>query len=266
MVLNLLDIQKFEDTNVQLKPKEFLIDEVITKALDKTKFLAEQKSITLVRNIHSNAISFFDFDLIMRVLENILINAIKYTHDNGQIRLYTEVKHDSIQLSIADNGQGIPKDKTKYVFDKFFQVQEKKVGNVRSTGLGLTFCKMVIDAHKGKIGVSSELGKGATFWFTLPIKSANVKSLKAPEQQVFFNPQQPDIQLNNNEKELLKPHANTLRAFEVYDYSDIEETLNNITTLSDSVIVAQWVEAMRDTLTSLDENKYSQLLDLIEED
>ncbi len=73
------------------------------------------------------------------------------------------------RLTITDQGPGIPADYRERIFDKYGQVESRQTGRKYSTGLGLTFCKMAVEAHGGSIGVESEEGKGSTFWITLPL-------------------------------------------------------------------------------------------------
>ena len=77
-----------------------------------------------------------------------------------------------IVVIFADRGPGIPPDELELIFDKFVQVDGSALPRNRSTGLGLAFCKMAVEAHGGRIGVDSELGKGSSFWFTLPRRKA----------------------------------------------------------------------------------------------
>src|SRR5881397_2583448 len=110
-----------------------------------------------------------DADVIRRVLENLISNAVKFAKSDGTIRLKVQGNAADVTISVSDDGQGIPPDQHEHIFEKFGQT-ESGVQHRHSTGLGLTFCRLAVEAHEGKIGVQSELGKGSTFWFTLPIR------------------------------------------------------------------------------------------------
>ncbi len=114
-----------------------------------------------------------DQDKLGRTLVNLLGNAIKFTRQGGVITL--TARHDAPQreviFSVSDTGEGIPKEAFERIFEKFGQVETRQGGRKMSTGLGLTFCKMTVEAHGGRIWVEGELGKGSTFSFTLPITS-----------------------------------------------------------------------------------------------
>jgi signal transduction histidine kinase len=108
-----------------------------------------------------------DADVIRRVLENLISNALKFTRSDGTIRVSVQRNVANVTISVSDDGQGIPPDQHKHIFEKFGQTDSGSEHR-HSTGLGLAFCRLAVEAHQGTIGVQSELGKGSTFWFTLP--------------------------------------------------------------------------------------------------
>jgi two-component system sensor histidine kinase/response regulator len=108
-----------------------------------------------------------DPELISRVVVNLVGNAYKFTPSGGQIRLGLVSETDRVRFTVADNGPGIPVEFRGRIFEKFGQAPLGQATRMRSTGLGLTFCKLAIEAHKGKIGIEeAELG-GARFWVEL---------------------------------------------------------------------------------------------------
>lgn len=174
MVSNMLDVYKFEESEIQLNLEESSLSQVINLALSEVKFLARQKSLTLLNEIQSDYVLNLDIDLMKRVFVNIFTNAIKYSANNTRIWLkIEELENQEIKVFIQDEGIGISKENQTKIFDKFSQVKAKSLGKTRSTGLGLTFCKIVIEAHQGKIGVISEEGKGTSFWFTIQASKQN---------------------------------------------------------------------------------------------
>jgi signal transduction histidine kinase len=106
--------------------------------------------------------------LILRVIGNLLGNALKFTPETGAITI-TVTRIDGRPLvEVSDTGPGIPADFLVRIFDKFVQGKEGRRDKRYSTGLGLAFCKLAVEAHGGAIGVSSEVGVGSRFWFELP--------------------------------------------------------------------------------------------------
>lgn len=116
-----------------------------------------------------------DTQRIEQVLFNLLSNAIKCTNE-GFVSLSYEVEGDFVRVSVTDTGIGIAKDKQEAVFDRFVKLDDFRQG----TGLGLSICRMIVEKLGGEIGLRSELGKGSTFWFTLPLANSVAP---APKEQ-----------------------------------------------------------------------------------
>ncbi len=114
-----------------------------------------------------------DSDLIRRMITNLFGNALKFTPEGGIVRVDTRITEDGVQVRVEDTGPGIPKEEQVRIFDQFTRgAAGKGMGTARSTGLGLSFCKLAVEAHSGQIGVESEDGAGSLFWFHLPWNSA----------------------------------------------------------------------------------------------
>ena len=99
---------------------------------------------------------------------NLLGNALKFTQAGGEVKLSVAPTDEGVLISVTDNGPGIPPEDQARIFEKFGQAQTREEGRKHSTGLGLTFCKMVAEAHGGRIWVESEVGKGSTFSVLVP--------------------------------------------------------------------------------------------------
>ena len=113
-----------------------------------------------------------DADLISRVVDNLISNALKYTSSGGQIHLCAEMNGTAVLIQVADDGEGIVPEAAARIFDKFYQVTDADGQPLRrGTGLGLSFCKLVVEAHNGRIWVDSQPGRGSTFSFTLPTET-----------------------------------------------------------------------------------------------
>jgi signal transduction histidine kinase len=111
-----------------------------------------------------------DKENIMIALQNLFTNAINYTLPGGKIEVVYEKVEDAVKVSVKDTGVGIPKHQVGRIFEKFFRGDNVVRMQTQGTGLGLFIAASIIRAHKGRVGVESEEGKGSTFWFTLPLK------------------------------------------------------------------------------------------------
>jgi signal transduction histidine kinase len=140
-----------------------------------------KKNIKIVTAIDENVPKITcDPELVERVFSNLISNALKFTPEEGTITVSLRATGESLEGSVADTGEGIPADCLTKIFDKFQQVQGQHKGG---TGLGLTICRHIVEAHTGKIWVESEIGKGSSFKFTLPRKLANAQ----PAQRLQIN-------------------------------------------------------------------------------
>jgi light-regulated signal transduction histidine kinase (bacteriophytochrome) len=171
LIDDILNVTKIDSGNLDLEFNLRSIADVINESIDILNPLAQQKGITLEVKLGSlECHLFYDFGRILQVVSNILGNAIKFTPEGGRITVAVEkCGPDFVKLAITDSGVGIPQDHLKHVFDRFWQAhQSKRLG----TGLGLAIVKGIVDQHGGEIWVESELEKGSTFHFTLPLRTS----------------------------------------------------------------------------------------------
>jgi len=113
--------------------------------------------------------SLCDSEKIEQVIYNLLSNAIKFTPSNGHIAFGAASDGDYIRVYVKDNGLGIKEEEMDNLFQEFSQLSARPTGGESSTGLGLAISRRIINAHRGKISVESEWGKGSTFYFLLPV-------------------------------------------------------------------------------------------------
>ena len=111
----------------------------------------------------------FDPEAVSEAIINLIDNAVKYSTENKKIILRTGKENNNIFVEVEDNGTGISNEDQNKIFDKFYRITSGNVHNTKGTGLGLTLVKHIVDAHKGKIKLTSELGKGSTFRLTFPL-------------------------------------------------------------------------------------------------
>jgi len=169
MVNNLLDISKMEAGPVPLELERVSVRDLVASAVQEVDYLVREKGIDLdVESVPRDLEVTCDVDKIKRLVVNLLSNAIKFTPARGTSTVSAARNLTSITIAVADNGEGIPKEFHEKIFEKFGQVEARKAGRRRSTGLGLTFCKLAVEAHGGRIWVDSTPGAGSTFRFSLP--------------------------------------------------------------------------------------------------
>ena len=168
IISDLLDVQKLEIGKLRMKKEDSDIKESIIKSVNAILPQAQKSGIELTARAESFIVH-HDSERIKQVLTNLIKNAIIAVEPKkGRIEVMMKETPSEIIISVKDNGMGIPKEKQKDLFKKFYQVDTTLTRERGGSGLGLAICKGIIDNHGGKISVESEEGKGATFTFTIP--------------------------------------------------------------------------------------------------
>lgn len=173
IINNLLDITKMEAGAVDWKKENIDISEVINKAILSCYSLIENKSIEIHDDIEENLpLVVGDKDKIMQVIVNLISNAIKFTNE-GTILCKVRKNENELHISVTDTGIGIDEINYGVIFERFKQVGDTLINKPNGTGLGLSICKTIVEQHKGRIWVESQVKVGSKFTFTLPIKEVN---------------------------------------------------------------------------------------------
>jgi NtrC-family two-component system sensor histidine kinase KinB len=166
LVGDILDVSQLESGQMPLHCEPMAIDPAVAEALHLQSGAMQAKNIRLREQTTPAApLVWADPQLIGRVLQNLLGNAVKFTSQDGEIGLTAEVDGGWLQISVVNTGMGVPPEVKERLFSKFARGSQKERGN----GLGLAFCRLAVEAHHGRIWVESEPGQGAAFRFTLPL-------------------------------------------------------------------------------------------------
>ncbi|MGB0678662.1 MAG: sensor histidine kinase [Polyangiales bacterium] len=170
MVSELLDLEKMERGKLELQRRSCTLPHLVDEAIASIEAVALSQGVRLVCGPLTACCVEVDADRITQVLVNLLANAIKYAPPQSEVRVQAQrVQHHALRLSVQDQGPGIAAEDLPRVFAKFQQVGPQDTRTKGGTGLGLAICKAIITEHGGRIGVDSELGRGTTFWFELPL-------------------------------------------------------------------------------------------------
>ncbi|MEQ9440254.1 MAG: HAMP domain-containing sensor histidine kinase [Cyclobacteriaceae bacterium] len=166
---NMLDITQIESGTLKLSKTESDYVNFIHTVIAANKPLAEQKGQQIILESSVEELRFsFDRTYINQVLTNLLTNAMKYSHANCNIRVILQNDGPLLRTEVVDEGIGIQEQDQEKIFKPFEKTQNRPTAGESSNGLGLAIVKKIIEAHDGKIGFTSEYGKGSTFYFTLP--------------------------------------------------------------------------------------------------
>jgi CheY-like chemotaxis protein len=185
LISDILALSKIQAEKDELEMKPVDLNKIVERSVRALNNLAELKDQHIsVSSQVVNTVIMGNHDALMRVINNLLANSIKFTQQEGSIKiLIREKKPESLQVLVTDNGIGIPENKISYLFDKYSRISQKGTKGEAGTGLGMSIIKELIEMHEGIIGVVSKVGQGTTFTITLP-QPDNLHSQDMKESQV----------------------------------------------------------------------------------
>jgi len=166
---DLLDTERLNSGNFEIQAEEHFLESLADQAFNAVSGLAETNEISIKSELPEEVTITCDGDRIVQVLVNFLSNALKFSKKNSNVWLRARSVQDgkALRVEVTDAGPGIAPEAQASVFEKFKQLAQASATRKEGSGLGLSICKALIEAHGGTIGVDSEVGKGSTFWFEL---------------------------------------------------------------------------------------------------
>lgn len=177
---DLLELERLEAEGAGLDTVHFDVRPLVRDVLVLARGLLEGTDVRLESHVPKNLpMVHGDVKMIQQVLMNLLANAIKFT-PKGHVRLSVRHEGSSLRFEVADTGIGLPPDELQAVFAQFHRLGGLVSPGYEGTGLGLSISKRIVESHHGAIGVESELGRGSTFWFTIPVAGSGLLEARAP--------------------------------------------------------------------------------------
>jgi len=199
VINNILDLSKIEADKLELNPVDFDFREMINKVVNIINFRITEKSQELTVDIDSNIprILICDDQRLAQVITNLLSNAVKFTPEHGVISLCANLsEHEDgackVRFSITDTGVGISEEQQASLFKPFQQAESSTARRYGGTGLGLAITKRIVELMGGSISVSSDLGEGATFAFTVGVEKPDAKVLNDLESKLKKEKKEPE--------------------------------------------------------------------------
>lgn len=250
LINNMLDVHRFESTQVNIELRQFSLAEIIDEARSQVEFLLLEKNLSLKVESDKDFLVSVDKSLVLRVFVNLLTNAIKYSPLNDSITIHCKEKNDFVHVMVSDNGEGIAENKRKKIFESFEQLDPQDSGGVASTGLGLTFVKLALNALDSDVRVDSQVGEGTTFSFDLPLIEDSEKSL---ESLVYA-----ETHFSDEAKKVIGKRMNALRELDLYRVGEIENELANLKGKNGEVDI--WVEEILKSVYAGNKERYEKLL------
>jgi signal transduction histidine kinase len=177
LINNVLDLSKIEAGRMDLALSDYSVQDTVMRVLTSLRPLATQKGLDLVSTVPDDVpLACGDEGRITQCLMNLVGNALKFTHQ-GRVEVAVDLHGDLLHYRVADTGTGIAEDRLETVFTEFRQADATIAGQFGGTGLGLSITKKFVELHGGRIGVESTLGKGSTFWFTVPLRAQTAEAV-----------------------------------------------------------------------------------------
>ncbi|GEM_PF-2276566 len=254
LVDNVLDVYKYKSTDIKIVESDAEITDIVNNSISQVALLASKRSITINIDIKEGYIVSVDTVILDRVLINLMSNAIKFSPVGSTVTVCAKQdSNKSLLLSVADNGEGIPDSMKESVFDRFVQGTNSSNRNRGSVGLGLTFCKMAVEAHNGTISVESGEKQGATFIIVLN----NV--IKDKSNNAVYNTGIQAYDLSNSDIEYLKPFCDKLKSYKIFQIWDINNVLRAIDNKSEGIIM--WRDMVDKAVYNCDDIMFAKLID-----
>lgn len=256
LVHNMLDVHKFESTEVTLEKGVYPLVELISEAKEHVTYLSTEKNVTVDLNVSEGLLVEVDKSYIIRVFINFLSNAIKYSPKNEVVTVSAELVNEQVEIQIMDNGIGIREEDQGQIFNIFKQLNPRNTGAASSTGLGLSYCQLALRAHGSEIRVASEIGKGTQFSFMLPMAAGKSSDIGLSED--FGN-----FRLTNAERNAVLAMLPQLKLFDLHQAAEIEKVLSPLTEQENT---NKWVEEVLQAAYSNNQVHFNSLIRRVEGD
>ena len=171
LVTDLLSLSRYDSNKNKIEKTEFDLGELVKKCQEKLQIEIDKKNHKVENLVTANVpLVYADKSGIERVVLNILSNSIKYTKENGNIKIYVGFVYNDAYIKIIDNGIGIPEDDLNRIFERFYRVDKARSRELGGTGLGLSIAKEILNQNGGSIDIKSEVGKGTEVVIRVPTK------------------------------------------------------------------------------------------------
>ncbi len=255
LVMNMLEVQKYREEKMLLDIETVRLSTLINEARKRTQFLFDSKHIQLNINTIEDFELRVDFEIIVRVFENLFSNSVRYSPNNSSVEVSAETADsNTIKLSVKDLGSGFPEDKIAEIFNEFSQFQNDRVGSDKTTGIGLAYCKIAVEAHCGLISAHNNTPQGAVISFGLPGKQAQTPmprfSESNTEKEAF----------SERAKLILRPFSEKLSKIPFFEAGCILQIVNDIPEYDSSVSLMK--AQIKSAVFSGNKKQYEELVSL----
>lgn len=257
LVNNMLDIQRLKEARIVLNKQYCFVADLLNESIAPLKYFLESKDIRVITSVQETLLLYADQLLFKRILGNLLFNAAKFSHHDSRIDISVckNEEDDSIFFSVTDYGNGIKEDELPYVFHKYWSTENSQTSPIPSIGLGLTFCKLAVEAHGGTIEVSSEFQKFTTVKLSIPV----VGDLPRPQPERAFQGLKATMILAED-LPLIVMYADKLAGIEVHEYSRVSRIVKE---LEQAGVTSVWKDKLMTSVYQADPDKFRDLVAML---
>ncbi len=259
IILNILDINKAQTTKLNVMPEKHNVSDLIDNAISQIVFLAEEKNLKIEKMINKDFFIIADKELTVRIIVNLLTNALKYSSLNNKITIQANKNNDFVQIDITNYGIGISKDNINRIFEEYTQLDAKKSGKIKSTGLGLTFCKIAAEAQNAKISVSSVPNQKTTFSLLFPLVDIAEKQTQQTQTEKNEKTEKIEISLTNQERLKIQNTLQQLRQTSIFEATKILNLLNTIQDSSENIKI--WKQKLKTAMYASNSELFYKMID-----
>lgn len=258
LVMNILDVNKFEDSKMKIRYENIDLAIPVRKLIEKFSFLSRNSTIEVKSLVPEPCIIQADMQIIERVLENLLSNSVKFTPPGGKIEIYAIGQNDKVRIEVRDNGSGVPGKLVNEIFDEYVQASDKSFVYTNSTGIGLTYCKLAVEAQGGEIGLMSKQGEGTTVWFLVNKGTPDPGYTPKYREEVYTSEPVMPL-LNSAQKDVLRPLLEKLKKTGIHEVSEVLHILEDKVFETDKEL-QKWKDSVEVAVFSANEKQFMTLI------
>ncbi len=260
MVTNILDVEKYENADFHLNKELCSLRNICEEVRSGNEMTLTDKNLRL-QFLFDDFLIMVDKEVMLRVFDNLISNAIRYSPLNRSIDVFAEkTGADLIQIDIKNYGAHISNDAMPFIFDKYRYFGNSDSSTHRSTGLGLTFCKMAVEAHGGNICARNNPDEGCSFLLTLEHSSASGEAEETVTTVVDFTGR---LQFTDTEYKILKQAVKQIKNFKIFEISRFHEVLDPLKETA-GYNINEWISGLFCAINIQNMQEYNRLINLVE--
>jgi signal transduction histidine kinase len=259
LIMNILEVQKFEEAAMRVEEENIVLISIVRDSVESLSYLMKNSGIGLLTSIPPDLNITADRHIFKRILGNLLSNSIKNTPSGGSIEITAMNSGEEVRIELKDTGRGVHPDELGKVFELYKSGKQNSLKD-NSTGIGLAYCRMGVEAHGGKIGIQSVFGEGTTVWFTMK-KGALHNDISGEGYKPFHLNSVSIPELFSEDLIILRPLSEKLKNAGLFEVTKILSLTGEISPDSNERI-SKWKSEVEDAVFSADQNRFRQLIDL----